>query len=64
MLASMVIVSPYQVNEVRSFPAKDGVHTIAGCLPVLVYEDLVPSKVVTFGAYNKQCFAFINVNQV
>jgi hypothetical protein len=47
MLASMVIVSPYQVNEVRSFPAKDGVHTIAGSLPVLVDEDLVPSKVVT-----------------
>jgi hypothetical protein len=47
MLASMVIVSPYQVNEVRSFPAKDGVHTIAGSLPVLVDEDLVPSKVIT-----------------
>ena len=47
MLASMVIVSPYQVNEVWSLPAKDGVHTVAGSLPVLVDEDLVPSKVVT-----------------
>jgi hypothetical protein len=62
MLASMVIVALYEVNEVGRFSAAVCVHTFASGLPVLVYEDFVAKPPEGLGAYNKEGFPVYYVN--
>ena len=62
VFASVVIVTLYEVNEVRRFSATACVHTFASGLPVLVYEDFVRQPPEGLGAYNKKCLAVYYIN--
>jgi hypothetical protein len=62
MFASVVIVALYEVNEVWRFLSASCVHTFAGYLPELVYEDFIGKPPSGLGAYNKEGFPVYYIN--
>ena len=64
MFASVVIVALYEVNEVWRFLSASCVHTFAGYLPKLVYEDFVCKPPSGLGAYYKHCFPVNYINEL
>ena len=64
MFASVVVVALYEVNEVWRFLSASCVHTFAGDLPELVYEDFIGKPPSGLGAYNKEGFPVNYINEL